>query len=606
MRSPNVILENLQKHSLDANYKYERLYRNLYNEDFYLQALQNIYSNKGAMTPGIDGLTLDGYGMERINKIIETIKNHSYQPQPVRREYIKKKNGKLRPLGISSSDDKLVEEVIKMILETIYDPTFSKYSHGFRPNKSCHTALLQVQNNFTAVRWFIEGDIKSYFDTIDHHTLINILRKRIKDESFIELIWKFLKAGYMDKWEYNATYSGIAQGSGISPILANIYLNELDVFIEKYKATFDKGNSAKTNENYRLATIAHACFRDKARRRWNKMSNDEKEESIKTQNELRNKMLKIPSKDQMDPNYRRLQYTRYADDFIIGIIGSKEDAKKVKQDIKDFLEKQLKLELSEEKTLITNSRKKAKFLGYEITVCRDNALKKIKGVGTKRNYNYRVKLYVPKEAWTKKLLQYEVLKIVNKNGQKKVWKPLQKDSYINLNDAEIVTKYNQQIRGLYNYYSLASNVSVLNKFRYVMEYSMYKTFASKYRITMTKAKLKYTNNKEFKVPYKTSRNETKYVTFYNNGFRKSKKALGWYVDIKAEKSYIAQPKELYFRYKKSICECCGNTEEKVIVHAVKSMNDIDETTTWGQAMKSKRRKTLIVCETCYKKIQEYK
>lgn len=250
MRSPKIILENLQKHSKEENYKYERLYRNLYNEDFYLQALQNIYANKGAMTPGIDGLTLDGYGKERVERIINAVKDHSYQPNPVRRQYIKKKNGKMRPLGISSSDDKLVEEIVKMILESIYDPTFSNYSHGFRPGRSCHTALLQLQQNFTGVKWFVEGDIKSYFDTIDHHNLINILRRRIKDEAFIELIWKFLGAGYMENWEYNATFSGIAQGSGISPILANIYLNEFDRFMEDYKKKFDRGTGRKRNNEY--------------------------------------------------------------------------------------------------------------------------------------------------------------------------------------------------------------------------------------------------------------------------------------------------------------------------------------------------------------------
>lgn len=238
MRSPKIILENLQKHSKEENYKYERLYRNLYNEDFYLQALQNIYANKGAMTPGIDGLTLDGYGKERVERIINAVKDHSYQPNPVRRQYIKKKNGKMRPLGISSSDDKLVEEIVKMILESIYDPTFSNYSHGFRPGRSCHTALLQLQQNFTGVKWFVEGDIKSYFDTIDHHNLINILRRRIKDEAFIELIWKFLGAGYMENWEYNATFSGIAQGSGISPNGKVVYSLDFEVTPHQLRHTY--------------------------------------------------------------------------------------------------------------------------------------------------------------------------------------------------------------------------------------------------------------------------------------------------------------------------------------------------------------------------------
>ena len=224
MRSLKIILENLQKHSKEDNYKYERLYRNLYNPEFYLQAYQNIYANKGAMTSGIDGMTLDGFGKDVVENLITQIKNHTYQPNPVKRVYIPKKNGKKRPLGISSSADKLVQEVIRMILESIYEPTFSKRSHGFRYERSCHTALQQIQNTFTGVKWFVEGDIKGYFDNIDHHILVNTLRERIKDEAFIELIWKFLKTGYMENWKYNATYSGVAQGSGFSPLLANLYL----------------------------------------------------------------------------------------------------------------------------------------------------------------------------------------------------------------------------------------------------------------------------------------------------------------------------------------------------------------------------------------------
>ena len=489
MRSPKVILENLQKHSKEESYKYERLYRNLYNEDFYLQALQNIYSNKGAMTPGIDGLTLDGYGKERVERIIRAVKNHSYQPNPVRRQYIKKKNGKLRPLGISSSDDKLVEEVIKMILESIYDTTFSHYSHGFRPNRSCHTALLQLQHNFTGVKWFVEGDIKSYFDTIDHHILVSILRKRIKDEAFIELIWKFLKAGYMENWTYNATYSGIAQGSGISPVLANIYLNEFDRYMENYKQGFDKGTGRRRNNEYSKRQSYHQRYKDKVRKEWESYSDTEKQEAIRRLADLKREFQKVPMGEPFDEGYRRIQYVRYADDFLIGVIGSKEDAERIKSDVGKFFKDVLKLELSAEKTLITHSNDKARFLGYDVTVCNDCALKRAKGKGTVKAYTGKIKLYLPKDKWVGKLQQYDVLRIVTKAGEKEVWKPLQRDNYIFLPVHEMVQKYNAQIRGIYNYYRLASNVSVLNKFRYVMEYSLYKTVAAKYRITMTKAKL---------------------------------------------------------------------------------------------------------------------
>lgn len=603
MRSPKIILENLQKHSKEENYKYERLYRNLYNEDFYLQALQNIYSNKGAMTPGIDGLTLDGYGKERIDKIIESIKNHSYQPKPVCRQYIKKRNGKMRPLGISSSDDKLVEEILKMILESIYDPTFSNYSHGFRPNKSCHSALLQVQHNFTGVKWFVEGDIKSYFDTIDHHNLITILRKRIKDEAFIELLWKFLHAGYLENWTYNATYSGIAQGSGISPILANIYLNEFDMFMENYKKDFDKGNEREIGADYYKAKIVHQTYAERVAREWVNYSEEEKKNAVKRKAELKREFQKYPSKNPMDGSYKRIQYVRYADDFLIGVIGSKSDAEQIKSDIGKFFTEHLKLELSEEKTLITNSKDKARFLGYDVTVCNDNSLAKVKGRGTTRIYTNKIKLYLPKDKWIGKLLNYGVLKVVSKPVQKEVWKPLQRDEYIFLPPHEIVRKYNAQIRGIYNYYRLASNVSVLNKFYYVMEYSMYKTLAAKYRITMTKAKLKFTKDREFKVPYKTKKG-TKYAIFYNKGFRKVKSALGSYTDIIPEYEQMNKPKELFFRYKANVCEMCSAYVSSVKVYQVKNMSDIKIDTPWGAVMKKKQRKTLVVCEECYNRIHK--
>lgn len=602
MRSPETILENLQKHANAGEYQYERLYRNLYNQDFYLQAYQNIYANKGAMTPGINGMTLDGFGDRRVEKIIESLKDHSYQPASVKRVYIPKKNGKMRPLGIASSDDKLVQEIIRMMLESIYEPTFSKQSHGFRPKKSCHTALLQIQHNFTGIRWFIEGDIKAYFDTIDHHVLISILRKRIKDEAFIELIWKFLRAGYMEKWEYNATYSGVAQGSGFSPILANLYLNELDKYIEEYAKEFSLGLFKKSSKEYGKLQARHQLYNENHQKIWNKLSDEEKKIAIKERKRLRTEYQSIPSKDSMDKDYKRMQYVRYADDFLIGVIGSKEDADIIKDDIKEFLKKKLKLELSDEKTLITSGKDKARFLSYDITVCKDTTTK-----GTKRGqtkvYFDKVKLYVPKEKWVGKLLQYNVLKIINQKGDMEKWKPLQRDEYIYLNPNETVLKYNEQIRGIYNYYRLANNVSVLNKFYYVMEYSLYKTLAAKYRITMTKAKMKYTKDKVFSVSYETRRG-IKYAVFHNQGFTRLKTPLYDNVDITPEYSQLYKPRELFSRYKAGKCEVCGKKCDDIVIHQVKSLGDLKGLSEWQELMKKKHRKTLIVCEECHRLIHE--
>lgn len=204
LREPVKVLKSLSEQAKNKQYKFKRLYRNLYNPEFYFLAYKNISKSQGSMTPGVDGKSLDGMSEKRINALIDSLKDFSYRPNPARRVYIEKKNStKKRPLGIPSTEDKLVQEVARMILESIYEPTFSKSSHGFRPKRSCHTALQQIQTQFTGVTWFVEGDIHACFDSFDHHVLVDILRERIEDENFIALMWKMLKAGYMEQWVYN-------------------------------------------------------------------------------------------------------------------------------------------------------------------------------------------------------------------------------------------------------------------------------------------------------------------------------------------------------------------------------------------------------------------
>lgn len=314
LRNPVDVLESLRKNAKNNDYKYKRLYRNLYNLEFYFLAYQNIYGKTGNMTKGTDGQTIDGMGITRISKIIESMKNHSYQPNPAKRVYIKKANGKLRPLGIPSVDDKLVQEVIRMILESIFEPTFSRLSHGFRPNKSCHTALVQIKKEFTGAKWFIEGDIKGFFDNIDHQIMIATLRKRIDDEYFIALIWKFLKAGYLECWQFNKTYSGTPQGSIISPILSNIYLDTLDKYMERYIEQFDKGKVHKRTKEYRSREYKLCLKRKEVKNRWNDTSDIEKAQALKEIKYLKSEMQSVHCKDPMDKSFRRMKYVRYADD----------------------------------------------------------------------------------------------------------------------------------------------------------------------------------------------------------------------------------------------------------------------------------------------------
>lgn len=403
MRSPQNVLESLSSKACNSNYRYQRLYRNLYNPEFYLIAYQKIQAKQGNMTAGTDGKTVDGIGMKRINALIARLKDFSYQPAPARRTYIPKANGKKRPLGIPSFDDKLVQEVVRMILESIYEPTFLNTSHGFRPKRSCHTALQYVQKNFTGVKWFVEGDIKGCFDHVDHHALVNILRRRIQDEHFIGLIWKFLKAGYMENWVYHNTYSGTPQGSIISPILANIYLNELDVFMAQYAQTFRQGNKRRINPAYKKPLDKRRGKQEWLKRNESKISPEQKATVMAEINEINQYLRTIPYVDPMDDSYKRLVYVRYADDFLIGVIGSKADAKQVKIDVGRFIREQLHLELSQEKTLITHGTDFAQFLSFQITTSKEQNSTRTKAGYVKRSYTGRIKLYVPKEKWLKRL-----------------------------------------------------------------------------------------------------------------------------------------------------------------------------------------------------------
>ena len=283
LREPVKVLKSLSEKTTNKEYKFKRLYRNLYNPEFYFLAYKNISQSQGSMTLGVDGKSLDGMSEKRINALIESLKDFSYQPNPARRVYIEKKNStKKRPLGIPSTEDKLVQEVVKMILESIYEPNFSDYSHGFRPNRSCHSALQQIQNQFTGITWFVEGDIHACFDSFDHHVLVNILRERIEDENFLALIWKMLKAGYMEQWVYNCTFSGTPQGSGVSPMLANIYLSKLDEFAERLKKEFSKGKS-KDNLEYSRAASKLYYIRRRNRANWDSWNEQQRKEALRLQ-----------------------------------------------------------------------------------------------------------------------------------------------------------------------------------------------------------------------------------------------------------------------------------------------------------------------------------
>lgn len=598
MRSPKIVLDNLAKQSTREEYKFQRLYRNLYNIEFYLMAYAKIYSKEGNMTEGVDGQTIDGMSLERIEKLIEKLKDYSYQPKPSKRVYIPKKNGNKRPLGIPSFEDKLIQEVMRMILESIYENNFSEASHGFRPKRSCHTALAQVRDRFTGVKWFIEGDIKGFFDNIDHHTLIGILRRKIDDEHFINLIWKFLRAGYLEEWQFNKTYSGTPQGGIISPILSNIYLNEFDNFMKRYKTNFDKGRNRKRLKEYRTREARLRRARARYKAQWDDMSAEEKDEAQLHVKNLKEQMMELPYKDPMDDSFKRIQYVRYADDFLIGVIGSKEDCRNIKYDITRFLENELKIELSQEKTLITHSKNRARFLGYDVKISHDNSTTKFETNGHKRRTRtMSCELLLPHEVWRNKLIEYKALRMDSKTQK---WKSTHRAHLLQNDDLEILSIYNAEIRGLYNYYKLANNVYKLDGFKHIMEYSMYKTFANKYKSSVKKIINKFRINGHFGVRYETAKGK-KVSFFYKDGFKKqihpSREEI---IDaFPTGRNIIYNRTSLIERLLAGQCEWCGKTNSSLQIHHIKKLKDLKGKKRWEKRMIERNRKTMALCKECH-------
>lgn len=600
MEKSERVLKALSDHSQSSDYKYERLYRYLFSEEMFAVAYQRIYAKQGNMTPGTDDKTIDEMSLERIERLIVSLKDESYQPHPARRVYIPKKNGKKRPLGIPSFEDKLVQEVVRLLLEAIYEGHFEGTSHGFRPHRSCHTALGMIQKSFAGAKWFIEGDIKGFFDNIDHNVLISILRERISDERFLRLIRKFLNAGYVEDWKYNKTYSGTPQGGIISPMLANIYLDKFDKYIKEYAAKFRKGDRRSINPEYWRLNNKKNWLKKKLQ----KTSDEQIRKSYLYEiAQLSKQMLSTPHKDAMDADFRRMQYVRYADDFLISVIGSKSECETIKADITQFMREQLKLELSDEKTLITHAQDKAKFLGYEIFIRKSDAVKRNKDGVLKRDFNGAVVLTLNSAVIQKKLTEYNALEVRNIDG-KDIWWSKPRRYMTPMKPEDILAQYNAETRGLYNYYSLAANVSKeCASFAFIMKMSMFKTLGWKLNTSARKVRQKYQKDKDFVIPYNDAKGKQKYRVFYNEGFKKRNAQFDVDYDKLPQTMYVPYP-SLVERLKDGRCELCGK-EGKVVMHHVRTLTKLKGNNEWEKLMLKRHRKTLVVCEDCNSMIQNY-
>ncbi len=567
----------------------ERVYKLLFNKDLYLIAYGKIYPNKGAMSHGVTDETPDGMSLAKIDAIIEALRHERYQWLPAKRVYIPKKNGKKRPLGMPVWSDKLVQEVIRLILEAYYEPTFNEHSHGFRAERGCHTALREIHHTWKGTTWFIEGDISQCFDKLSHELIIQKLEEDFQDGRFIKLMRELLDAGYMENWTFNAETSGVPQGGIVSPILANILLDKLDKFVEEMLIPkFTKGNRKRANQEYHSLIV--------------QASKERKQGNIVEAENLKKQAQRLPSIDPEDPKYRRLKYVRYADDFLLGFVGPRKEAEEIKQELRAFLQRELKLELSEEKTLITHARTEAaKFLGYEVMVIQDDSKRPIHEMKMdRRSHNGHIGLRVPRKTIEENCQNHM------RNG-----KAIHRAELLYLSDYDIVMVYQSRYRGIANYYQLAYNMYTLGELKRYMELSLLKTLAAKHKMSVKKVAKKYkatikVRDKEYKVLQVTIPREGKEPLVATWGGIPLRWDINATLNEQPPKLYTGHRTELVQRLLADTCEICGHTED-VEVHHVRAMKDLHEypgreKPIWVQRMIAMRRKTMPVCQKCHEDI----
>jgi group II intron reverse transcriptase/maturase len=559
----------------------ERVYRQLFNRELFLIAYANLYGNAGALTKGTTPETADAMSTAKIDSIITRLRNECYRWTPVRRVAIPKKNGKTRPLGIPTWSDKLLQEVIRLLLEAYYDQQFSQHSHGFRPGRGCHTALLDVTRNSKGTKWFIEGDIKACFDNIDHQVLLAILREKIHDNRFLRLIENLLKAGYCQQWRYLPTLSGTPQGGVCSPLLANIYLDRLDQFVEQaLLPAYTRGKQRHRNPEWNQATCKmyrnRKLGRHEQARKWDKLRHQ------------------IPSCDPNDPDFRRLHYVRYADDFLLCLAGPVREAEQIKDSLRTFLSDTLKLEMSEEKTLITHAATQAaRFLGYEL---QSQHCDSWRDSNKARSVNGVLALRVPRDVVKAACDRYR------KRG-----KPTHRPELAADSDFDIVRQYQWHYTGLVNYYLLAQNVRVLGRVRMVIETSLLRTLANKHKTSVGKLWRKHKSKvltpdgpRRCVVAVHVREGKEPLVARFG-GLQLKRQQGATLKDIVP----IRRPRrtELLKRLLADECEVCGGSE-RVEVHHVRKLADLKAKgrkalPDWAKIMIVRRRKTLVLCHGCH-------
>lgn len=567
------------------------------------QAYLRIAPNKGALTPGVDGNTLDGFSPRKVRSIIDRLADGTYRPQPVRRVYIPKTNGRKRPLGIPATEDRLVQEVVRNILEQIYEPVFSEHSHGFRPERSCHTALEHIQNGWTGVKWLVDVDVTGFFDNIDHDVLMGLLARRIADQRFLALIGGMLRAGYVEDGMRRPTYSGTPQGGVVSPLLANIYLHELDDFMERAIAGFDKGECRARYPEWTKLTLRISCHRRSVDRCRAAGRVEDEAAHMAEIRALTERRFAVPSGDPFDPGYRRLRYCRYADDFLIGVIGSKDDAKQVMRSVQVFLKERLKLDVSPEKSGIAKASDGTRFLGYDVcTYSPARRRMKTQQSGRRsiqRTSRDRLQLKVPRErvaAFCKR----------KGYGHFESFEARHRNILLHASDMEIVETYNAEIRGFANYYALAKDVKKkLSKLHRLWKLSLGATLASKHKSSISKVLNRMRMGTDYGVVYTVAGRPRCTMLWNLRDLKRIPRRWGR-VDIEPFSGFSLASTDLLARLNAQVCSACGATDSPCEVHHVRKLAEMRASPLGTMLPASRLRKQIVLCRSCHRLIHSGK
>lgn len=579
----------------DRKWIHKDIFRVLYKEEIWIAAYEKIKSNKGALTPGSEPITLDGMSLERLKQLREKVCSEQYTFKTVKLTYIPRPDGRKRPLGLPTANDKIVQEVIRLILEAIYEPVFSELSFGFRAGRGCHDALDHVENTFRWVDNVIEGDIEQAYPTIDHHILIYNLEKRINDPRFIRLIWKLLRCGVLSEERKIWLKKGVPQGSVVSPILANIYYHELDEFIKTIKINTETPETdRKKLKSATYKSLEYQIGKIRKEMLLHEQHSPTRQELTKKIKALRKRRLETPS---LKSKIIRIEYVRYADDWMIGIAGDRNLAIDIKEKVDYFMKITLGQKLNPTKTKVTDLRKgNVNFLGYEIFLPRNRPISRYKGKGVRtiRRGNPALRFDLPVAKVTQRYVEKGYLKSL-KNGIR----PISRASYTVLEDHVIVSHYRSLWLGILNYYSGCTHRGRLQYIHYLLHMSCAMTLGHRHRMSCSKIFRKHGKSLTVKIPHKDKDKTVSFPYKTTWGIAERKWFLGKKVSITRDRyanlisrSSLGLP-----------CAICDSNVGPIEMHHVKHVRKQGyRYEGFHQQMSLLNRKQIPLCKGCHHRV----